>query len=253
MNEAIMGAREQRGQDCAGLSANGVHEIVVPVDGSHRCERVLPLAIALARVLNAEVALVRTYEQPQYVPSGSALLFTRNRVSRAPLHQASLYLARLEETLRARAVRVRSLLYQWPLADALLACATGGPNDLLILLGETPGAHGESSDTGTIQQVLRETRSAVLLLTVARTDALVRSEMRGPHMRMLPETVTDDGQELAVRLGHILRGSPTPLDTKDVDVVALNASGGDGHQRTEQIERALRLLRTGNGAVLVVP
>jgi nucleotide-binding universal stress UspA family protein len=164
-------------------ASNTIRRVLLPLDGTRHGDRVVERAIPLARVLNAEVELIRAYTADRSPHAHGRGIFALRREEREPLHAASLYLARLEGVLRARGVRTFSRALQWPMAAAILDAAETDPPDLIYL---TAGLWRESemrrsADEHPLLEVLTQARVPVLLDDIGEANALsygVGAELR---------------------------------------------------------------------------
>jgi len=110
--------------------------LVVPLDGSHLAERVLPHALALARALKSELILTRVFSLPvgvqvapeaAYVPNLSQL---RENIR----EEASAYLKAKVEQLRAEGVDgVSCVLMEGDSASEIIDLARKTPDNLLAM------------------------------------------------------------------------------------------------------------------------
>lgn len=126
--EALMGLTYQR--------------MLVPLDGSHRAECVLPLAAAVARFQEAQLVLahiVRRPEMPRRVPPTDEDVELVNRLTEHNHHEAQAYL----EQVRTRwpAITETRLLVSESVTAALHGLVEQEHVDLVLL-----SAHGYSAD-----------------------------------------------------------------------------------------------------------
>lgn len=125
--------------------------ILVPLDGSSLAEGILPAALALAKLFDAEVHLLRIVPvtHPSYynLEGGSfhvqveALLKEMEEAQDKLRHEAAAYLERIAERIRADALRAQThVAIESHVAQAILDFAAGHAADLIAL--ETHGRGG---------------------------------------------------------------------------------------------------------------
>jgi nucleotide-binding universal stress UspA family protein len=118
-----------------------INSIVVPLDGSSLAERILPTVSNWARALDLEVTLVRAFEFPAamysgsdvYLPDYDALLLDARK-------QAAAYLKEKEDALVREGVRtVSTLTMEGPAADEIISYAQTAPRAVIAM-----STHGRS-------------------------------------------------------------------------------------------------------------
>jgi nucleotide-binding universal stress UspA family protein len=207
--------------------APAVRRIILPLDGTRLAERAVEPTIELARAFQAEVALVRCYEPASQLPSGNASLALLRRRPSVPLHAASLYLARMEETLRRRGVRAYGRLFQWPAAPAILETATHGSSDLVVIA--TRAGSNDMERLGSVAADILEARSAPILLVTAGTrNTLERGHSRGLRVLAVDGDVAADVEAYAELLAGALHGTVAHVST-------LHAGGSQTMAATEAL------------------
>ena len=100
-----------------------INRILIPLDGSHLAERVLPYAGALAQAFNAEIILTRVVSLPTTIygmPEALPLLVTE---AHSYERQATDYLHEWQKYLEHKGLRSRVVIAQPPVAESLLAMA----------------------------------------------------------------------------------------------------------------------------------
>jgi nucleotide-binding universal stress UspA family protein len=172
-----------------------ISRIAVPLDGSQLAERVLALAVALARAFHAELLLVRAYGGPGRFPLGSAgrIGVRAPAAGNARMTEASLHLARLATELRNCGVRVATRLMLQQADEAILEVAAHAPADLILLAAEPHMRGGHASALGHVaDRVVRESRIPVLL-TTSRKGAQALAVERMPPRVLVPLDPTTAG------------------------------------------------------------
>lgn len=213
-------------------ASDTIRRVLVPLDGTRRDDRAVERAIPLARALNAEVELIRTYTAgwPQHSHSGGIFGgIGRHPEGREPLHAASLYLARLEGVFQARGVRTFSRAMQWPMVDAILDAAETNPPDLIFMPADLSCENGthRQADVRPLDEVLAKSRAPVLLDDTGAMGVLPHAA--GAELRVV--IVARDGggsaraQEYASVLAHALGARLT------VSCVLGNTDADAGEQR----------------------
>lgn len=137
--------------------------IVVALDGTPFAESALPTAVALGRAGNAEVVLMRAHSGRVEAPRNRLGL---RRHERETLARASLYLARIEQDLRAKGVRTLSHSPVGPAVDALAAVAAE-ECDVIVLATHAGGGLARTSQMSVAREVALRTRVPLLLLSNA--------------------------------------------------------------------------------------
>ncbi len=112
--------------------------ILIPLDGSEFAEAALPHACAIAACTGAELALLRVAVQPLYGSiSTDPLLIPALRADTET--EASAYLDRVADELRAAGFRVTAETCTGPVAETILDYAAGIRADLIVM-----STHGRS-------------------------------------------------------------------------------------------------------------
>lgn len=183
-----------------------IRHIILPLEGSRLAERAVEPALVLARAFNADVALVRCYEPAVHPPSTNAGWAFLGRKASMPLHAASLYLARIEETFRQRGVRAHAHLFQWPVTSAILDTAIDNSDALIVM-----AARAESDDAHRLEGVATEVVDAaatpVLLLPTDTRVVFAGSRRRGMRILAIGGNVAFEVEAYAQMLAEAFRGT----------------------------------------------
>jgi nucleotide-binding universal stress UspA family protein len=178
--------REHAEQPGAGPSLPAISRIAVPLDGSQLAERVLAMAVALARAFRAELLLVRAYGPPHGFPLGSSGRIGAPAPRNASMTEASLHLARIANELRNCGVRVATRLLPRHADDAILEVAANAPADLILLAVEPHSRWGRASSLGRVaDRVVRHSDVPVLLMASLK-GAQVPCTERVPPRVLVP-------------------------------------------------------------------
>lgn len=154
-----------------------IKRLVVPLDGTPYAEQAIPAAVALARALKAEVVLVRA--NPAAPADDGSRVRPLRRRERETRHSASLYLARQEQELRERGVRVSSCLPLAPAVEAIAATAAERSADLIIIATHLGTAFSRPSQVSVAHELLRRAEVPVLLLSSATRTPFDRIDGQG--------------------------------------------------------------------------
>ncbi|MEO8392354.1 MAG: universal stress protein [Chloroflexota bacterium] len=164
--------------------------ILVPLDGSTLAECVLPHAIAIGKVFNAQITLVHVLGQPSAslrLPKADPLDWSLKKSA------ANLYLNTVQARLEKDHLSVQTLLLEGGAAEKIIELAHSIQTDLLILSGygetEVNGGGGVSSIT---QQILQRVRISTLII---RTRQPIRENTGALHYQKL--LVPLDGSQRA--------------------------------------------------------
>jgi nucleotide-binding universal stress UspA family protein len=152
----------------AGQASVAFRRILVPLDGSHLAEGVLPIAARLADSCGATVALLHVIEKdaPARV-HGERHLTTSN--------EAGTYLAQVAEMLDGPARRIEYHTHEVPVGDVSMSIATHaeeGESNLIVLSTHGEGGIREALWGSIAQQVLQRSARPVLLVRVHSDDHL---------------------------------------------------------------------------------
>jgi len=150
--------------------------ILVPLDGSSRAERAIPIALRLARVSGGSIVLLRAVSTATSIDSA--------------MSEAQHYLDQERTTFHAQDVVIETILQVGPAASAILQIASDRHVDLVVLC-----SHGYTGLTRQIMGSVAEKvgRHAPVPVLVLREGGPIPS---GPHLdasRMLRILVPLDG------------------------------------------------------------
>lgn len=169
--------------------------ILVPLDGSERAERTLPIAARIARASGAVMHLVQVVQGLAEYETGMAPPVTWAPAS-APRDRATAaeYLARVVAAPELAGIEKQTGVYAGPVADTLLLVAEQRQADLIVL-----ASHGRSGlarwALGSVAYKLtRHAPMPVLLLRDQMPAAFVAAPEREPALCVL---VALDGSPLA--------------------------------------------------------
>lgn len=108
--------------------------ILVPLDGSHRAERILPYVESLAQTYGAKLILLQVVE-PLVVgvsPYDAGSVFVANEIDRRT-QEAKHYLAALQGQLRERNIEAQTQVEYGPVVATILALAEQHNVELIAL------------------------------------------------------------------------------------------------------------------------
>jgi nucleotide-binding universal stress UspA family protein len=115
--------------------------VIVPLDGSDVAERILPLVTSLARAMDLDVVLVRAYNIPYSVYSGSdgysAIDF--EELTASLKEEAAQYLEKKSEELKKQGLKVSYVAKEGLSADEIIALGRATPENLIAM-----SSHGRS-------------------------------------------------------------------------------------------------------------
>ena len=155
--------------------------MVVPLDGSSRAERALPVALRLAEAQNAELLLVHAVPEPELTETGpleaegvelqGRLLRRNERVGRD-------YLDHIRAAIAGRDVRVRTLIVRGGDTRHLISRAiTDESADLAVIASHGHSGHADTSTGSVAAHLIAHTR--VPLLIVRDPSAVPKLSRRG--------------------------------------------------------------------------
>lgn len=153
-----------------------VQRILILLDGSEQAESALPLACTIARMSDAEIALLRIVEYPSDVFSGTVhFRFYPNPVADAGLNEkiqakkeairrsVAGYLERLAASIETSTPKVFIEIREGPIVDAILSSIQELEIDLIVM--STTGEHRNPWMVGAIaNRILREAQVPVILM-----------------------------------------------------------------------------------------
>ena len=171
--------RERRADRQPKWASGLVERILVPLDGSRLAECVLPHAIALARIFDAELILVRVQESlPGNHPRVDSLSW---RLGKA---EVEAYLRSTAERIAEVGVRVSTYAEQGKCAEAVIEAARRHGAGLIAL-----SSHGRGGETpfrlGSTAQKLIDSATTSVLLVRARQEPLRDDWNTCPYRRIL--------------------------------------------------------------------
>lgn len=169
--------------------------VVVPLDGSEKDERALPVAVSLANLADAPLHLVRVVEAPASTSAARArALGVANAV--AELRDSTRRdLAGVAERLAANTGRVVTweVLDGIDVAGALVRHAGERDGRFVVMATRAPSAAGRTLRGSVADQVMRESPRPVVLVPPGADF------MRGKQLQILRVLVPLDGSEIAAR------------------------------------------------------
>jgi nucleotide-binding universal stress UspA family protein len=154
-----------------GWQANGAirgdrsmyHRILVPLDGSERAEKVLPLAKEEAKHHGATIVLLRVIP-----PLRHTLMTVPNLLEeglRQAIEFAEDYLARTADRVQADGVEVETEILEGPPANRILEFAEESQCDLIVI-----GSHGDAGALqwrfGSVANKVIKTRTSMPVLVI---------------------------------------------------------------------------------------
>lgn len=157
-----------------------IRHIILPLDGGKRAEMAVDPATALARAFGADVILVRCFELDEHTQSAHTALTLPANKPHLPLHMASLYLAHIEERIRARGIDVHSHLYQWPVGSSTRTGAQHYADALVVITVQT-GAVDVPHMCGVVADISDGARPPILFIPADGRSPLAGGHLRGLH------------------------------------------------------------------------
>ena len=146
--------------------------ILVPLDGSPRAERILPHVEGLALSGGSKVTLLQVVEAD--IPGGAGPFseLTRHRQEIARLtEEGAAYLMSIKERLEQQGIKVVTRIFYGPVAGAIIAAAEEEGADLIAMT-----SHGR----GGLSRVFYGSVSAGVLQRIDRPLLLIRSRRQPP-------------------------------------------------------------------------
>ncbi len=213
------------------VAALPIRRLILPLDGTPLAEHAIEPTINLARAFSAGVMLVRTYgasTSPRTTPTGKA----RAAGASAHLYIASLYLARVEETLRSRGVRVFSRLLQWPAELGIVDGGTHGPAALIVMATRATGERARPSERSVTADMLEAATIPVLLFGPKTQNPFNHAEV---GLDVFLDGADNDPQGMPLALAGTLAGAYSGRLTQHVG----KGASPDIRPRTSPIERSL--------------
>ena len=165
--------------------------ILVPLDGSTRAERAIPVAARLAHTSGGSVILVRVVSKSSGLwPSASPQTTLAQQVIAADRAEAEQYLSAVSTSLELEGVPTESVVRFGPTVSTLLAVADSSQADLIVLC-----SHSYTGITRRIMGSVAEklAREASVPVLVLREDGPVPGETHPDATRPLRALVPLDG------------------------------------------------------------
>jgi nucleotide-binding universal stress UspA family protein len=169
--------------------------ILVPLDGSTRAERAIPVAARLAHASGGSVILVRVVNKSSgFWPSVAERTTLAQQVLAADLAEAERYLAGVVTSPDLEGVPTESAVRSGPTVSTILAVAHDSQADLIVLC-----SHGYTGITRRIMGSVAEklAREASVPVLVLREDGSVPGEAHPGAIRSLRALVPLDGSARA--------------------------------------------------------
>lgn len=148
--------------------------VLVPLDGSHLAEGILPFILQIAGPLELEVVLVRVVRPvgPQPIEGTRRFLFDDMA---ARLKEAREYLAPVPATLRRQGVRVTTdARYGEPVPELMAAARESGA-DLIAMTTHGRSGFGRLLFGSIAEAVLRQAEIPVLMVRLTERRAMASS------------------------------------------------------------------------------
>jgi len=165
--------------------------ILVPLDGSTRAERAIPVAARLAHASGGSVILLRVVNKsPGFWPSLAQQTTQAGQVLDADFAEAERYLAGVITPPELEDVLTESVVRFGPTVSTILAVADASQADLIVMC-----SHGYTSVTRRIMGSVAEklARAASVPVLVLREDGPAPGEVRPGATRSLRALVPLDG------------------------------------------------------------
>jgi len=177
--------------------------IVVPLDGSPRAERALPVAARIARASGGSIVLLRVaalpaeYAPAMYASALSASPFYAQELLDAELARARYYLADVAQSEQLTGIRTETAVLSGAAAPEILAGAGGDqgpPADLIVLCSRGRSGFTRWALGSVAQKVARHSPVPVLILREGNAERADRLTEAAPPLRAL---VALDGSRVA--------------------------------------------------------
>jgi nucleotide-binding universal stress UspA family protein len=165
--------------------------ILIPLDGSTRAERAIPVAARLAHASGGTVILVRVVSKSSgFWPSVAERSTLAQQVLAADLAEAERYLRGVASSPELEDVPTESVVRYGPTVSSILATADASQADLIVMC-----SHGYTGITRRIMGSVAEklARGASVPLLVLREDGPVPGEAHPGSARPLRALVPLDG------------------------------------------------------------
>lgn len=213
--------------------------ILAPVDGTAFGEAALPYAAALAHRCGATLQLAHVHE-PIIIPSGAEGVVMRGSWTDVTRDEEEEYLQALAEKLsRAYDVRVRTLLLEGDVAEALERCALDCAAGLIVMSTRAHTGISRLWHHGVAEQLARELPLPVLLIRAddeeAEADLSSRPEIRHILVPVDGTAFAEGMLEHAVALGRVFGARYTLVRVvRPESTLGAAFLGQDGHGPTHQ-------------------
>lgn len=141
--------------------------VLVPLDGSSLADRILPHVIALAKILNIEVSLIRAYMSPRdsYIVGDGLYMDQLARERDVFKQEVEDYLAAKTEEIRAAGIsRVSPIVSHGDAAAEIIDCARKTQNSLIAMSTHGRSGVGRWLIGSVAEKVVQYSRNPVLLI-----------------------------------------------------------------------------------------
>jgi nucleotide-binding universal stress UspA family protein len=143
--------------------------VLVPLDGSHRAEAILPHVVEVARRFAAEVILLQVVEPlPKVISPGVPVAIALDVDVNEVMAAAQAYLAAIEERLRQQGIQARSLVLCGKVVDQIIATANERQADLIAIASHGRGGLAQLF-YGSVASALLQHANQPLLMVRSRT------------------------------------------------------------------------------------
>jgi nucleotide-binding universal stress UspA family protein len=150
--------------------------ILVPLDGSHLAECVIPHVDAIARCFNAEITLLRMLEKNQAGTSGQLFDLVNWQINKT---KTNLYLEKTQVRLQETGLRVRTMVLEGLVAEGITEYALKLGMKLIVF-----SSHGHSGLTQWgISSIAQK-----IILSAPTSLLIVRAHQIGDHPGEISET-----------------------------------------------------------------
>lgn len=147
---------------------------LVPLDGSAVAEGIVPFVLEIAGPLDLEVTLLRVLvPTPPVVVEGSSYVVVDDLEKQQP--EAEAYLAGIAAELRAKGVRVRSVIRRGEPVAAILDGAREAHADLIAMTTHGRSGFGRLLFGSVAEAVLRHSPVPVLLMRQTAAEVAARA------------------------------------------------------------------------------
>lgn len=144
--------------------------ILVPLDGSHLAEGIVPHLITMAGAFQAHVTLLRVSEAPAQSDSDAVNYYLRKA-------EAGAYLSRQAAQLQAAGLTVDTHLLEGPAAQRIVQYAERQGADLIILSSHGLGGPSAWQISHIAQKVLQRGMTSILLVRADHTGRRLQDQV----------------------------------------------------------------------------